>query len=86
MILAIFIGAIMQIAALPFYFASRTYDAYIMVYGLSGSIIYGAYVAIDLWLISEKIPIDDYILGAITLYVDLITLFIHILQALGKRK
>ncbi len=57
-----------------------------MFSGIGGSLIYSVYVAIDLHMIAEKISIDDYILGAITLYVDLITLFIHILQAIGKRK
>ena len=73
-------------AAFPFYFAGRAFDTYLMIEGLGGSLIYGAYVAIDLHLIAEKIDIDDYILGAITLYVDLITLFIKILQVVGKRK
>jgi FtsH-binding integral membrane protein len=54
--------------------------------GAAGSIIYSLYVIIDLKLISSKIEIDDYILGAMTLYIDLITLFIHILQLIGSRK
>jgi len=86
MILAILMGVILQIAAMPFYFAGQSFDTYLMVEGIGGSIIYGAYVAIDLHLIAEKISIDDYILGAITLYVDLITLFIKILQVVGKKK
>jgi protein lifeguard len=86
MLLAIAIGCIIQMAAFPFYFAGRAFDTYLMIEGLGGSLIYGAYVAIDLHLIAEKIDIDDYILGAITLYVDLITLFIKILQVVGKRK
>jgi FtsH-binding integral membrane protein len=86
MIMAIVIGIILQVAAFPFYFSTRAFDVYLMIDGLAGSLIYGAYVAIDLHLIAEKIDIDDYILGAITLYVDLITLFIKILQVVGKRK
>ena len=57
-----------------------------MLYGTGGAIIYGFYVMIDLRMIAEKIEIDDYILGAITLYLDLITLFIHILRIFGKIK
>ena len=44
------------------------------------------YVIIDLQMIAEKIDIDDYILGAIYLYIDLMTLFVYILRALGKKK
>jgi len=32
------------------------------------------------------IPWDDYILGAIRLYVDLIRMFLYILALLGKKK
>jgi hypothetical protein len=40
-------------------FAGRAFDTYLMIEGLGGSLIYGAYVAIDLHLIAEKIDIDD---------------------------
>ena len=86
MFISILMGLIFQIGAFPFYFSNRNFDTYIMMYGIGGSFIYGVYVAIDLHLIAERIGIEDYILAAITLYIDLITLFIHILQAVGKRK
>jgi len=75
-----------QLIALPLYLMGTNYDTYLIFEGVGGSLIYGVYVIIDLKLISEKISIDDYILGAISLYVDLITLFVHILRIVGKRK
>ncbi len=49
-------------------------------------IIYGFYIIIDLKLITERLDLDDYILGAFTLYMDLMTLFVYILAALGNKK
>ena len=79
---------LLQLVAVPIYLmsAGANYDAYLVMEGIGGSIIYGIYVIIDLKMIQEKISVDDYILGAITLYVDLITLFVKILQVVGKRK
>jgi FtsH-binding integral membrane protein len=51
-----------------------------------GILIYGFYVIVDIKLISERIDIEDYILGAITLYIDLMSLFIYILMILGEKK
>jgi FtsH-binding integral membrane protein len=57
-----------------------------IIYFGVGILIYGFYVIIDMKMIVEKVEIDDYILGAVMLYVDLMTLFIQILQLLGNRK
>ncbi len=58
----------------------------IKVYAAGATCVYSFYVSVDLYLIAERIEIDDYILGALTLYIDLVTLFVHILQLLGKRR
>jgi hypothetical protein len=50
-----------------------------ILYCSAGILIYGFYVVFDLKMIVERIEIDDYVLGAMTLYADLITLFIYIL-------
>ncbi len=86
MALSICFAVMIQLIALPIYLMGTNYDTYLIFEGVGGSLIYGMYVIIDLKLISEKIAIDDYILGAVTLYVDLITLFVHILRIVGKRK
>ena len=83
--LSIIIALVLQIFALSMLILDN-FDSYISLSGLGGSLVYSIYVCIDLKIISDKIEIDDYILGAITLYVDLITLFIHILQIFGKKK
>jgi FtsH-binding integral membrane protein len=57
------------------------------VYSLIGVIIFGLYLVIDTQLIignqSYKLSKEDYILGAIILYLDIINIFIYILSILG---
>lgn len=85
MILSILIAFSLQILGFTLLLTGAGQTAN-MLYGTGGAIIYGFYVMVDLKMIAEQIEIDDYILGAITLYIDLITLFIHILRILGKLK
>ena len=51
--------------------------------------IYSLYLIIDTQLIIGgrhiELSLDDYVLGAILLYVDIITLFIEILRIIGKK-
>ena len=58
-------------------------------YCMMGVIIYSIYLIVDTQLIMGgkryEIEIDDYILGAIILYTDIIMLFLYLLQLFGKR-
>lgn len=42
------------------------------------------YILFDLKLIMEYLSMDEYIVGALILYVDIIYLFLKLLQLLGK--
>lgn len=52
--------------------------------------IYCVYILVDTQLImggkKKELTLDNYIMGAMTLYVDIIGLFLKILQLLGDRK
>jgi FtsH-binding integral membrane protein len=48
------------------------------------AIIYALYISIDTLEIKEKYSIDDYILGAIILTLDIIQLFLYILRYFGS--
>jgi FtsH-binding integral membrane protein len=52
-------------------------------------IIYGIYILIDTQLIvgggRHELSIDDYIIGAMILYIDIIMLFLYLLEIFGKR-
>eukprot|EP00640_Fibrocapsa_japonica_P003650 CAMPEP_0113935702 /NCGR_PEP_ID=MMETSP1339-20121228/2806_1 /TAXON_ID=94617 /ORGANISM="Fibrocapsa japonica" /LENGTH=299 /DNA_ID=CAMNT_0000937943 /DNA_START=96 /DNA_END=995 /DNA_ORIENTATION=+ /assembly_acc=CAM_ASM_000762 len=53
------------------------------MYAVFGAILFSLYIIFDTWLITKKLSYDDYILGAINLYLDIINLFLFILQLLG---
>lgn len=54
------------------------------------SVVYSIYILVDTHLImggkNKELSLDDYVLGSIILYVDIISLFLKILQILGKKK
>lgn len=51
--------------------------------------IYSVYLIVDTQLIiggkNRELTMDNYVLGAVLLYVDIIQLFIQILKILGKK-
>jgi len=53
------------------------------VYALLGSVIFSLYVVYDTWLITTRLSYDEHILGAISLYLDFINLFLMILRLLS---
>lgn len=52
--------------------------------------IYSLYILIDTQLIlggkNKELTYDNYILGSAILYADIISLFLKLLQILGKKK
>lgn len=63
-----------------------------MAYGLSIAFaaIYSIYLLVDTQMIlgnkEKRIELDNYILGATILYMDIISLFLKLLRILGKKK
>ena len=53
-------------------------------------VFYALYLIYDTQLIaggrSHKISLDDYVIGALLLYVDIMMLFLELLRLLGSRK
>ena len=78
MAIALVIGLVLQLLTLPFLLFAN-YETLILIYCFGGAIISCVYIAIDLYLISDRLGIDDYILGAVILYIDILRLFIFIL-------
>ena len=79
MFCSIISGLLLQIVAIPMAMMTTSFDSYLVMEGLGASLIYSIYVVIDLKMIQEHMDVDDYIIGALTLYMDLITLFVKIL-------
>lgn len=59
-----------------------------LLYGSAGVLVVGFYILIDLVQIMtpDAISYDDYILGAMMLYIDIVRMFLYILIILGKKK
>mmetsp|Transcript_30486 Transcript_30486/g.34909 ORF Transcript_30486/g.34909 Transcript_30486/m.34909 type:complete len:129 (-) Transcript_30486:26-412(-) len=47
---------------------------------------YGCFIIIDTNKISNELPLDEYILGSLLLYIDLLTFFVYLLRVFGKKK
>jgi FtsH-binding integral membrane protein len=54
------------------------------VYALLGCIIFSGYILFDTWLIMDKLSPHEHVLAAVMLYLDLINLFLYILQLLAS--
>lgn len=81
---AIIVACLVQLILIPLMFTTNTRS--ILLVSLLATVIFSAYVVIDLHLLATRISVDDYILGATMLYIDLLRLFIFILQIVGRRK
>lgn len=54
------------------------------------SVVYSIYILVDTHLIlggkNKQLSLDDYVRGSVILYVDIVNLFLKLLQILGKKK
>ena len=54
------------------------------VYALLGCILFSGYILFDTWLIMDKLSPHEHVLAAIMLYLDIINLFLYLLQVLSR--
>lgn len=54
--------------------------------GVAGTLVFSLYIIHDVWLISKKLPLDDYVHGVICLYLDILNLFLDILRVAAETK
>ncbi|KAI0266719.1 UPF0005-domain-containing protein [Gloeopeniophorella convolvens] len=55
-----------------------------LVYAIGGTLLFSGYVVYDTYLINSRLSPDEYIMGAISLYLDFINLFLNILRLLNN--
>jgi len=80
--------AMLPIAILGFFFYS---NVLYMLYNILGILFYSLFLIYDTILIckgnkqtrGQSVTYDDYVIGALMLYIDIVMLFLYILQALG---
>eukprot|EP00055_Hartaetosiga_balthica_P005400 m.15779 g.15779 ORF g.15779 m.15779 type:complete len:256 (+) comp4523_c0_seq1:61-828(+) len=56
-----------------------------LVYGFVGAAVFSLFIIVDTQLLLKKRRVDEYIMCAIDLYLDIINLFLEILKIVGKR-
>jgi hypothetical protein len=60
---------------------SRTMD---LIFAIGGCLLFSGYIVYDTYIINKRLSPDEYIMGAISLYLDFINLFINILRLLNN--
>lgn len=55
------------------------------VFSLLGALLFSAYVVFDTWLVIARVDLDDWVGASITIYLDIINLFLYILRILGSQ-
>jgi hypothetical protein len=60
---------------------NRTID---LIYAIGGCLIFSGYIVYDTYMINRRLSPDEFILGAISLYLDFINLFLSILRLLNN--
>ena len=48
-----------------------------------GAVLASIYIVLDTKMIMERLELDEYIIGALFLYTDIIQLFMYLLSLLG---
>ena len=54
------------------------------IYSLFGALLFSGFIIFDTWQITERLGYDDHILASITLYLDILNLFLFILRLLSR--
>jgi len=53
---------------------------------VAGAILFSLFIIFDTHMLMHKVSPEEYIHASVTLYLDIINLFLHILRLLGERK
>ena len=80
-----FLGAFLSMGLILWGFFAMIFGAQTgYVYALLGCIIFSGYILFDTWLIMDRLNPHEYVLAAIMLYLDIINLFLYLLQLLAS--
>jgi len=55
-----------------------------LIYAIGGSLLFSGYIVYDTYMINQRLSPDEFIVGAISLYLDFINLFLSILRLLNN--
>ena len=72
------------------FYGNAYMNTWYIFYCAMGVILFGMYLVYDTQLICGKhklkLSIDDYIIAALILYIDIIQIFLYILEILGRAR
>jgi len=88
LLVGLFIGCFLQLFALIALCISGYYGYWYILYGTLGMAIAGILIFIDVIKIQimGKVAVDEYILGALLLYIDIMRLLLYIIMIFAKAK
>jgi len=88
LLVGLMVGCLLQLVALIALCVTGYYGYWWILYGTLGMAISGILLFIDVIKIQilGKVAVDEYILGALLLYIDIIRLLLYILMLFGKGK
>ncbi|OUM51647.1 hypothetical protein BVG19_g761 [[Candida] boidinii] len=80
-------GALFFLIGLGFFgmFISKSNGSFDLVYGIIGAIIFSIFIVIDTQLIMRRYHPEEEVPATITLYLDIINLFLKVLAVLNNR-
>lgn len=85
--LVLLVSGLFFVVLMPFFYSSRPLE---IIFSCLFVMIYGIYIIIDTQLIlgggRYKLTTDDYILGSLYLYIDIIRLFLDLLRLFGNKR
>jgi len=55
-----------------------------LIYACGGCLIFSGYIIFDTYIITKKLSPDEFIMGAVSLYLDFINLFLSVLRLLNN--
>lgn len=77
------IAVLLQIALAAILLNNSYWQLLAVCFGVLG---YGCFIIINTNKISNELPLNEYILGSLLLYIDILTFFIYLLKQFGKKK
>ncbi len=71
------------------FFWGFNYEAFRILYSILGIILYSFYLIYDTQLLmggkKYELSMDDYVIAALLIYIDIIYIFLYVLSLLGKK-
>lgn len=56
-----------------------------LIYGLAGAVIFSGYILVDTQMVLRQYAVEEEIAAAISLYLDVLNLFLAILRILNSQ-